>query len=276
LLGSLGGEIGRGDHRYDVPVENNPAPWIGALRHSHETLRALVEPLDEGQVEQPSYDSEWSVAQVLSHLGSQAEIFGLFLDASLDGKEAPGREAFGPIWDTWNAKTPQAQASDALRADQATLERFESLDADQLATLHLQLFGMDLDATGLARMRVGEHAVHTWDVAVALDPAATVEPDAVGLLVDTLGQLAARTGKADGKQRRLLVTTTDPDRQFVLETGEAVTLTPAVDAEGLPELRLPAEALVRLVYGRLDSAHTPPAESSEVDLDELRQLFPGF
>ncbi len=163
-----------------------------------------------------------------------------------------------------------------LRADQATLERFESLDADQLATLHLQLFGMDLDATGLARMRVGEHAVHTWDVAVALDPAATVEPDAVGLLVDTLGQLAARTGKADGKQRRLLVTTTDPDRQFVLETGEAVTLTPADDAEGLPEVRLPAEALVRLVYGRLDSAHTPPAESSEVDLDELRQLFPGF
>jgi uncharacterized protein (TIGR03083 family) len=256
-------------------VENNPVPWIGALRHSHQRLSALVEPLDEGRLEQPSYASEWSIAQVLSHLGSQAEIFGMFLDAGLDGKEPPGREAFGPIWDTWNSKSPQAQASDALRADQATLERFESLDADQLASLRLQLFGMDLDAAGLARMRVGEHAVHTWDVAVALDPAATVEPDAVGLLVDTLGQLAARTGKADGKQRRLLVTTAEPDRQFVLETGEAVTLTPSDGEEGRPELRLPAEALVRLVYGRLDPAHTP-AEASGADLDELRQLFPGF
>ena len=71
------------------------------------------------------------------------------------------------------------------------------------------------------------------------------------------------------------MTTTDPDRQFVLETGEAVTLMPADDAEGLPELRLPAEALVRLVYGRLDPAHTP-AGVSGADLDELRQLFPGF
>jgi uncharacterized protein (TIGR03083 family) len=257
-------------------LETNPAPWIGALRHSHETLRALVEPLDPGQLEQPSYPSEWSIAQVLSHLGSQAEIFGLFLDASLDGKEPPGREAFGPIWDTWNSKSPQAQASDALRADQATLERFESLDADQRASLHLQLFGRDLDVTGLAQMRLGEHAVHTWDVAVALDPAATIAPDAAGLLVDTLDQLAARTGKADGKKRRLRVSTSDPERQFVLETGEAVALTGADGEQGLPEVRLPAEALVRLVYGRLDPAHTPPAEASDVDLDELRQIFPGF
>ena len=257
-------------------METNPAPWIGALRHSHETLRALVEPLDPGQLEQPSYASEWSIAQVLSHLGSQAEIFGLFLDASLDGGEPPGREAFGPIWDTWNSKSPQAQASDALRADQATLERFESLDADQRASLHLQLFGRDLDVTGLAQMRLGEHAVHTWDVAVALDPAATIAPDAAGLLVDTLDQLAARTGKADGKKRRLRVSTSDPERQFVLETGEAVALTAADGEQGLLEVRLPAEALVRLVYGRLDPAHTPPAEASDVDLDELRQIFPGF
>jgi uncharacterized protein (TIGR03083 family) len=257
-------------------METSPGPWIGALRHSHDRLEAIVEPLDLGQLEQPSYASKWSIAQVLSHLGSQAEIFGLWLDASLSGTEPPSREAFGPIWDSWNARSPQAQAADALHTDQIALEQMESLDEDQLAGLHLNLFGMDLDAAGLARIRVGEHAVHTWDVAVALDPAATIAPDAAGLLVDTLDQLAARTGKADGKQRRLLVTTTDPDRQFVLETGEAVTLTPADDAEGLPELRLPAEALVRLVYGRLDSAHTPPAESSEVDLDELRPLFPGF
>src|SRR5208282_4296582 len=101
---------------------------IGALRHSHDRLQALVEPLDLDQLEQLSYASEWSIAQVLSHLGSQAEIFGLLLDAGLTGQDPPGPEAFPPIWDVWNAKSPQAQASDALRADQVTVERFESLD----------------------------------------------------------------------------------------------------------------------------------------------------
>jgi uncharacterized protein (TIGR03083 family) len=220
------------------------------------------------------------VTRCLSHLGSQAEIFGLFLDAGLTGQDPPGREEFVPIWDSWNGKDPQAQASDALRADEATIKRFESLDADEQARLHLKVFGMELGTTGLARMRVGEHAIHAWDVLVALDPSATVAPDAVALLIDTLDQLAARSGKPDGKQRRVRVTTTDPDRQFILETAEAVTLTPS-DGEGTPEsglseLRLPAEAFVRLVYGRMDEAHTPPIQSAGVDLDELRQVFPGF
>ena len=65
-----------------------------------------------------------------------------------------------------------------------------------------------------------------------------------------------------------------------MATGEAVTLTPADgDATpelGLSELRLPAEALIRLVYGRLDEAHTPPAKTAGVELGELRQIFRGF
>ena len=261
-------------------MEPSPAPWVGALRHSHDTLQAKVEPLDLSQLEQRSYASEWSIAQVLSHLGSQAEIFGLFLDAGLSGQDPPGPDAFGPIWDTWNAKSPQAQAADALRADEVTLEQFESLDADEQARLHLQLFGMELGAAGLARMRLGEHAIHTWDVVVALDPAATVAPDAVALLIDTLDQFAARAAKPDGKQRKVRVTTTDPERTFILETGDTVSLLPAGDDTapelGLSELRLPAEAFIRLLYGRLDPAHTPPVETTGVDLDELRPIFPGF
>jgi hypothetical protein len=100
-------------------------------------------------------------------------------------------------------------------------------------------------------------------------------PDAVALLIDTLGQVAGRSAKPDGQQRKLRVLTSDPDRQFTLETGDAVTLTPS-DGSGPPELRLPAEAFIRLVYGRLDPAHTPPTDGADVDLDELRALFPGF
>ena len=257
-------------------METSPAPWIGALRNSRDRLQAVAGPLGEAALQRPSYASEWSIAQVLSHIGSQAEIFGLFLDAGLSGQDPPGMEAFAPVWEAWNAKSPQDQAADALRADEAVTERFESLDEGERERFRLNAFGMDLDLAGLARLRLGEHAVHTWDVAVALDPAATLAPDAVALLIDTLGQFVARAAKPGGIQRRVHVSTSSPVRHFTLETGDKVTLTPADDTEGLPELALPAEALIRLVYGRLDPAHTPPVETRRVDLDELRQIFPGF
>jgi uncharacterized protein (TIGR03083 family) len=259
-------------------LENDPAPFIEALRHSHDSLRALVEPLTDGQLEQRSFCTDWSIAQVLSHLGSQAEGFGLWLDAGLTGQDPPGQDVFPPIWDAWNARAPRAQAADSLQVNEALIQRLESLDAGQRERFRLQLFGMDLDMAGLARMRLSEHAIHSWDVAVALDPAARVAPEAVGLIVDTLGPLAARSGKPDGSKLRLSVSTSSPERHFILESGETVTLMPSAAGEDteLPELRLPAEALVRLVYGRLDSAHTPPVETRGVDLDELRRLFPGF
>ena len=259
-------------------MENDPAPFIQALRHSHDSLRALVEPLTDGQLEERSYCTDWSIAQVLSHLGSQAEGFGLWLDAGLTGQDPPGREVFPPIWDAWNARAPRAQVTDSLQANEALIQRLESLNADEQERFRLELFGMDLDLAGLARMRLSEHAIHSWDVAVALDPAARVAPEAVDLIVDTLGPLAARSGKPDGTKLRLHVLASGPPRDFTLESGETVTLAPSAAGEdaGLPELRLPAEALVRLVYRRLDPAHTPPVETRGVDLDELRRLFPGF
>jgi uncharacterized protein (TIGR03083 family) len=257
-------------------VETDSGPWIQALRHSHDVLSAAAEPLTDDQLRQRSYASEWSIAQVLSHLGSQAEIFGLFLDAGLTGQDPPGIEQFREIWAVWDSKEPQAQAADALRADEVVTARFESLTDDERARLRLNAFGRDLDVAGIAGMRLSEHALHTWDVAVTLDPAATVQPDAVALLIDTIGPLAGR-GKPDGKARELCVATSDPKRHFLLETDEKVSLTPADHHDtSLPKLVLPAEALVRLVYGRLDPAHTPPVEAAGVDLDELRAVFPGF
>ena len=71
-------------------MEASPGPWIAALRHSHDILQGLVEPLEAEQLEQPSYASGWSIAEVLSHIGSQSEIFELFLDAGLSGEDPPG------------------------------------------------------------------------------------------------------------------------------------------------------------------------------------------
>ncbi|HYB88154.1 MAG TPA: maleylpyruvate isomerase family mycothiol-dependent enzyme [Streptosporangiaceae bacterium] len=260
-------------------METDPDRWIAAVRHSHDALRALAGPLTPDQLQQRSYDSEWSIAQVLSHLGSQAEVFNLWLDAGLTGQDPPGRDAFPPIWEAWDTRSPQAQAADSLQVNEVLVERLESLDDGERERFRLQMFGMDLDIAGLARMRLAEHAIHSWDVAVALDPSARVAPEAVGLLIDTLGQLAARAGQPDGNKRRVHVSADDPERHFTLETGQTVTLEPVAaeerDEDGA-ELRLPAEALVRLVYGRLDPARTPPVKARGIDLDELRPLFPGF
>lgn len=261
---------------------------MAALHKSQARLRSVVDPLSATQVAGPSYASEWTIARVLSHLGSQAEIFSRFLDAGLSGQPAPGQEEFKPIWDEWDAKGPTDQASDSLRQNDAFVARVEALTDDELERFRLDLFGMDVDAAMLIQMRLAEHAVHTWDIAVALDPSATVSPDAAALLVDTLGRLALRAGKAPAEPLRVQIHTTNPDRDFLLATTDKVEITPDGGAAGgaaedgaaedgaTAPLELPAEALIRLAYGRLDPGHTPAeVVTSGVDLDAVRAVFPG-
>lgn len=257
--------------------------WIAALRSSHERLAAALRPLDELAVRRQSYASEWTIADVASHLGSQAEIFQLFLDAGLTGEPAPSGDEFPPIWDRWNTTPPPQQVRASIEANEALVTRIENLTATEREEFALTLFGRDVDLGGFAAMRLGEHAVHAWDILVALDPSATIAADAVDLLVDQLAGTAARVGKPVEDPSRIVVSTVDPQRRFVLTTGPEVSLDPAPaddpSAEpgaGLAELDLPAESLIRLVYGRLDPEHTPePIRHDEV-LIGLRRLFPGF
>jgi len=76
---------------------------------------------------------------------------------------------------------------------------------------------------------------------------------------------------------RLTVATLDPARQFMLDLGVRARLCPAQNGQVSGSLRLPTEALIRLVTGRLDPAHTPAGTVTEgrPTLDELRRLYPG-
>jgi uncharacterized protein (TIGR03083 family) len=137
------------------------------------------------------------------------------------------------------------------------------------------MFGGTRDLGGLTAMRLSEHAVHTWDIAVALDPDATIAPEAVGLLVDQLPGTASR-GKAVPGAAPLVVTTTDPARTYRI-TFEPDLSVQFVDGVAAADLTLPAEAFIRLVYGRLDPAHTPSAVTGDTGrLADLRKAFPGF
>jgi hypothetical protein len=70
---------------------------------------------------------------------------------------------------------------------------------------------------GVLGLRLSEHAMHTWDIAVTLDPAARVAPDAVGLLVDRLPLPAGFLGKQAIAPVAVAVTTAGPRRAFTLD-----------------------------------------------------------
>jgi len=265
----------------DATPDQSPLDaWTTALEHSHRRLADAVAPLSADQVAGPSYDREWSIAQVLSHLGSGAEIFQLFLRAGLLGEDPPGPEAFAPIWARWDAKPPVDQAADAVVTDRAFVDRLLALDDAERAAWSLDLFGERRGFGELLRLRLGEHALHTWDVVVMDDPHATVAPDAVGLLIDGLGQLVARAGRPAEEAVRVHITTTNPARRLLIEVdAEGARLTPSDGVPARPgdaTVSLPAEALIRLVYGRLDEGHTPALEGDTAVLDDLRAVFPGF
>ncbi|MGZ4784763.1 MAG: maleylpyruvate isomerase family mycothiol-dependent enzyme [Acidimicrobiales bacterium] len=246
---------------------------LDALQASVLRLRGIAERLDPAQLEQPAYPAEWTVADVLSHIGSGAVVLGRRLDDSIAGAEPdPG---FGPsVWDEWNAKSPAAKRDDALAADAGLLERLNALTVEQRAAFRLVMGPLDLDFDDFVGLRLNEHAVHTWDVEVTFDPSAELAPTSVAVVIDSLEMIAGFSGRPTGTEQTVRVHTTGPDRDLTIVVGaRSVSLQPGAGS-GPPDLELPAEALIRLVYGRLDPDHTPAVEGGQL-LDELRPVFPG-
>jgi uncharacterized protein (TIGR03083 family) len=249
---------------------------VAALRSSVTRLREVVARLTDADVTRRAYPAEWTIAEVLSHLGSGAVITQRRLEDTLAGVPTPDDFAPG-VWDEWNAKTPVAQRDDALAADAALLARVEAVTPEQARSVTFTMGPMTLDFADFADfvgMRLNEHALHVWDVEVVDSPAATLPEQAAEIVVDNLGLIARFTGKPTGDTTTITAATTDPRRLFAVALEpDSVTFGPG-SAQRAADLELPAEAFVRLVYGRLDSEHTPPGERGAA-LDVLRRVFPG-
>ena len=69
-----------------------------------------------------------------------------------------------------------------------------------------------LDAAGLIRLRLSEHAIHVWDVAVRHDPGASVADDAILPAMEQITQLFQFVAKPAGDAFRVRVRTTAPER----------------------------------------------------------------
>src|SRR5262245_10092153 len=141
-------------------METDPRRFIAALRLSHDRLGALAGELDDDDLARQSMCTEWSVAQVLGHLGSGAEI----ALANLEGPEPPGMENHPPIWERWNAMAPREVAERFADADRRVVEAFEGLGAAQLAEVRVKLpFLPDrIDVATAVGFRLNEHTLHSW------------------------------------------------------------------------------------------------------------------
>jgi uncharacterized protein (TIGR03083 family) len=258
--------------------ESSTDHLVSVLHASQQRLTETLDGLSEDQAGTQSYDDDWTVAQVASHLGSGAELFTLFLENGVKGEPVPGVEAMQPVWDAWNAKEPLGQVRDAVAVNDAFLERVDALTEAERNAWSLDLFGGEKTFAEFLRMRLSEHAVHTWDIVVAFDPSATLTEDAAAYVVDNLAPVAGWTGQKQDEQVSVEVRTTGPELALHLDLGPSgVGISPSSDdTAASAELTLPAESFVRLVYGRLDPDHTPASvEARGIDLDLLRRTFPG-
>jgi uncharacterized protein (TIGR03083 family) len=256
---------------------------ISALRTGHDRLAALVSRLSDADLAKPSGAAEWDISQVLSHLGSGAEINNAVARAALDGKPNPGGDFNKTVWARWDAMSRRERVDGFLQSNPALVELYESMDADTRASLRIDLgfLPAPVDVATASRMRLSEFALHSWDVHVGFDERATVAPEAASALLERSGDLFGWISKPEqlgGAQAVIRVTTTEPASVFALRLGDQVALDSDVPDQPDGMLNLPAEAWLRLVAGRLAPRHTPEGVSATgaADLDQLRRVFPGY
>ena len=248
---------------------------LGALRNSVDRLRELVRPLTDDALIEHAYPSAWSIADVLSHIGSSAVIFERRLDDSLAGRETPPEFAEG-VWAEWDHKSPRAKADDGVAADGAFMARLEALGGDDRERVSIAFGPVTFGWDELVRARLNEHLLHEWDVAVALEPTATPAPEGVALVIDNLDLIGRYTAQPVAPERTITIATSEPDRAFSVTVETKTVDFSTLDSLSDPTLTMPAEAFIRLVYGRLDPEHTPPSVAGDqLALDQLREVFPG-
>jgi uncharacterized protein (TIGR03083 family) len=256
---------------------------IDADHRTYERLAGLVGRLTDDDLTTPSGASEWTVAQVLSHLGSGAEITLATLRAAQAGTARAG-DANQAVWARWNALSPREQADGYLRAARELDRAYAELAPAERASLRVPMAFLPepADVDLFTGMRLNEAAIHAWDVEVAFDRAATIPDDVAAVLVEQYrGPLAFLLGFA-GKPAELdgpvtlTVRATSPDMTLGLTLAEQARLTDAPErSDG--ELHLPAEALPRLLTGRLREADAGRVRvDGSVSLDDLRRVFPGL
>jgi uncharacterized protein (TIGR03083 family) len=258
-------------------ITTKTTDWLAAVDDSSRRLRDLVAEVGDAGLNAPSYAAGWSIAQVLSHLGSAAEIGTILLQRGIDGDEsAPTPQDTGPVWERWNAMAATEQRARWIQAD---ARHRELLRAAAERPVRVPYFAGLLTVQDYAGYRLSEQSLHGWDVAVAVDPHAAIAPTEVSLLWQRLDLVATRFRAPDVlvrlSPRQIEVRTTDPEGVYCMTLSAELHLLACEPADPSATLRGSAEAVLRLFYGRHRDTDDVTADGA-VTLDDMRALFPGY
>jgi uncharacterized protein (TIGR03083 family) len=245
---------------------------IASLSEHHDRLAEVVGALAPDQLVGPSGASEWRLCDVLSHLGSGAEIMlGTLRGTPVDNQA---------VWARWDAATPQEQAAGFVEHDARLVEALDELDdaARDQRTFDLGFLPEPVPLVVVSGMRLNEVANHAWDVEVGLDPEATVDRDAAEILLEQyagpLSFLLGFSAKPEALPEPAVVAV----RRHGLVIEDSVSLVTEDPVAPTAHLLAEPETVVRLLSGRLAPSHTPDdvAVSGNVTLEDLLTVFPGY
>ena len=254
---------------------------IAALRAEHDDLAGVAAALSPTQLTGPSGATEWTVADVLSHLGSGAEITLAGLRAALGTAPEPGPDFNQSVWDRWDALPPADQAAGFLRANAELVAALEELSPAQheSVTVKLGFLPEPLPIAAFAGMRLSEVAQHSWDVRAGLDPAAPLAEASAEVLAEQFaGHLSFLLGfvaKPDTVGELTVIAIDATPYGIVLDGQARFSAEPPAPTATFTG---PLESAVRLLAGRLTPRYTPAGVdvTGNISLDELRRVFPGF
>jgi uncharacterized protein (TIGR03083 family) len=244
-----------------------------AVRATVRDLCAELRALDEPDWEAPSACTEWTVRDVTAHMAESNDRFFQVVRAAVADEPPPAMstEERAARREAVKARpTPKIidqleQRMSAIfdlleRAPAATLARTVTVPAGQLT----------LDQ--VAATRLSESTLHTWDIRSARDRAATLPSESAALMLPSVLAQAprlARRERLQGLTATYLLETTGPGGGPVtLEVRDgAARVSRGAPKQADATIRLPVEACIRLIWGRLDLEHAIAAGIAQADDD---------
>jgi uncharacterized protein (TIGR03083 family) len=267
-----------------MTAQPTPAERVRAIGQVVRTeVARLVDELraDPTLWDRPSACAGWTVGDVAAHMAESNDRFLRIVSAALDGQPVP---AFSPQQRAERQAAVKARGREAV-LDQlagcayAVFDRLEAATPEALARTVTVPAGT-LTLAQVAGQRLSELALHSWDIRSAADPRAALAPATVPLLLDgvlaSVGRLAGNRVPTDRTLTYRL--------ELAGEAGGPVTVTlaggQASAQRGAPEradatLYLPAEAAIRLLWGRLALERALAAGTVSVEGDRAAALLLG-
>jgi uncharacterized protein (TIGR03083 family) len=238
--------------------------------------------LDAAGWDAPSACTGWSVKDVAAHMAESNDRFYQVISAALRGEVAP--EFTAPQRAERQAAV-EAGSTDVIVEQlvgrgAACFDMLEGATAEELAR-GVTVPAGQLSLAQVAPQRLSECTLHSWDIRVAREPGATLDADAVPLLLDGAIASAGRLGSRGAPSARNATYAVDVTGSGGGPVGVVVEQRAVRASRGAPArpdatLRLSGEAFVRLVWGRLDLRRTVEADTEVVEGDrELAYALEG-